>query len=88
MLKREQKKKIIKKYKLHDADTGSQEVQMAILTEEINQLISHLKKHPKDNSSRRGLLAKVNQRKKLLMYLKKENEKRHASIVKKLKLKG
>lgn len=88
MLKREQKEKIIKKYKLHDADTGSQEVQMAILTEEINQLISHLKKHPKDHSSRRGLLAKVNQRKKLLMYLKKENEKRYANIVKKLKLKG
>ena len=88
MLKREQKQKIIKKYKLHDADTGSQEVQMAILTEEIDQLISHLKKHPKDHSSRRGLLAKVNQRKKLLMYLKKENEKRYARIIKKLKLKG
>lgn len=88
MLTREKKEKIIKKYKLHDSDTGSQEVQMAILTEEIQQLISHLKDHPKDHSSRRGLLGKVNQRKKMMVYLKKENEKRYAEVIKKLNLKG
>ncbi len=87
MLKKTKKKKIIKEHKVHETDTGSAEVQIGILTEEIKQLASHLKKHPKDNHSRRGLLAMVSKRKKLLDWLKKENEKRYNKIVKQLKLK-
>ncbi|MDD5551913.1 MAG: 30S ribosomal protein S15 [Candidatus Pacebacteria bacterium] len=77
---------IIKKYRTHKTDTGSADVQIAILTEEISNLAEHLKKNKKDNSSRRGLLMKVAQRKKLLDYLKREDEKRYESIKKKLKL--
>jgi len=87
MLKKTKKKKIIKEHKIHQTDTGSAEVQIGILTEEIKQLASHLKKHPKDNHSRRGLLAMVSKRKKLLDWLKKENEKRYNKIIKQLKLK-
>ncbi|MFH1671380.1 MAG: 30S ribosomal protein S15, partial [Candidatus Portnoybacteria bacterium] len=63
------------------------EVQVAILTEEIAELAKHLKKHPKDNHSRRGLLGMVAKRKKLLDYLKKEDEKKYVKVVKKLGLK-
>ncbi|MFC1663509.1 30S ribosomal protein S15, partial [Patescibacteria group bacterium] len=63
------KESIIKKFKTHASDTGSTEVQIAILTEEINQLTDHLKSHKKDYSSRRGLLRKVGQRRRLLNYL-------------------
>ncbi len=87
MLKKTKKKKIIEEHKVHKTDTGSAEVQISILTEEIKQLTSHLKKHPKDNHSRRGLLAMVSKRKKLLDWLKKENEKRYNKIIKQLKLK-
>jgi len=87
MLKKTKKKKIIEEHKVHKTDTGSAEVQIGILTEEIKQLASHLKKHPKDNHSRRGLLAMVSKRKKLLDWLKKENERRYNKIVKQLKLK-
>jgi small subunit ribosomal protein S15 len=87
MLKKTKKKKIIEEHKVHQTDTGSAEVQIGILTEEIKQLASHLKKHPKDNHSRRGLLAMVSKRKKLLDWLKKENERRYNKIVKQLKLK-
>ena len=80
------KENIIKKYGVHKKDTGSADVQIAILTEEISNLAEHLKKNKKDNSSRRGLLMKVAQRKKLLDYLKREDEKRYESIKKKLKL--
>jgi len=80
------KEEVIKKYRLHDKDTGSAEVQIAILTEEIKELTDHLKKNKKDNSSRRGLLKKVSQRKKLLGYLKREDEKRYNTIVENLKL--
>ncbi len=72
---------------MHDKDTGSAEVQVAILSEEIQRLLSHLKKNPKDNHSRRGLLKMVIKRKKLLTFLKKEDEKRYASIIKKIGLK-
>jgi len=81
-----EKSKIISKYKIHNKDTGSAEVQIAIFTEEIKRLTNHLKKHPKDNHSRRGLLKMVSKRKRLLDYLAKEDEKRYKSIVKKLKL--
>ncbi len=87
MLKKTKKKKIIEEHKVHETDTGSAEVQIAILTEEIKKLTSHLKKHPKDNHSRRGLLGMVSRRKKLLDWLKSENEKRYNKIIKKLELK-
>lgn len=87
MLTPEEKEKIIKKYKLKEKDTGSADVQIALLTEDIKKVLSHLKKHPKDIHSRRGLLKMVIKRKKLLKYLKKENVRRHNSIVKKLGLK-
>ncbi|MDX1535303.1 MAG: 30S ribosomal protein S15 [Candidatus Spechtbacterales bacterium] len=87
MLKSDEKEKIIDKYKLHAKDTGSAEVQIAIITEEIKRLVKHLKKHPKDNHSRRGLLMMVSKRKKLLDYLTRESTKRYNNIVKKLGLK-
>jgi len=87
MLKTEDKQKIIKKYKLHDSDTGSTAVQIAILSEEIDQLQEHLKTHKKDNHSRRGLLKKVNNRRRLLSYLKKTDEAQYTKLIKKLGLK-
>ena len=87
MLSLEEKDKIIKKYKLHDTDTGSTEIQIALLTEEIDQLLLHLKTHPKDFHSKRGLLKMVSKRKSLLAFLKKEDEKRHGVLVKNLGLK-
>lgn len=87
MLTPEEKNKIIADYKLHGADTGSPEVQISLLNEEINRLLLHLKKHKKDVHSRRGLLKMVAKRKKLLNYLKKEDTKRYNSIIKKTGLK-
>jgi len=87
MLDKNIKDKIIKKFKTHEQDTGSSEVQIAILTEEIIRLTEHLKSHKKDFSSRRGLIKKVNQRRKLLKFLKRENAKSFDELVKKLKLK-
>jgi len=87
MLSPEEKEKTIKKYKLHDKDTGSSEVQIALLSEEIKQLLSHLKTHPKDFHSKRGLLKMVSKRKSLLSFLKSENEKRYNSLIKKIGLK-
>jgi small subunit ribosomal protein S15 len=82
------KKDIIKKYKIHDKDTGSPEVQVAIFTEKIEELSSHLKKNKKDHHSRRGLLGMVSKRKRLLTYLKRQDEKRYKSITKKLGIKA
>jgi len=87
MLKTKTKNKTIEKYKTHETDTGSVEVQVAILSGEIDQLAKHLKKHPKDNHSRRGLLVMVSKRKRLLNYLAKEDEKRYNSLIKKIGLK-
>lgn len=87
MLTPEEKEKIIKNYKLHDLDTGSPEVQVALLSEEIKQLLLHLKKHAKDFHSKRGLLKMVSKRRSLLNYLKEEDNKRYNSIVKKIGLK-
>lgn len=78
------KKDIIKKYKLHAKDTGSPEVQIAVFSEKIDELVKHLKKNKKDMHSRRGLLGMVSKRKRLLNYLKRQNEKRYRSISKKL----
>jgi len=87
MLTQEEKLKVIKKYKLHETDTGSPEVQIALLTEEIERLLLHLKKHSKDFHSKRGLLKMVAKRRELLKYLKKEDTRRHNSISKKIGLK-
>lgn len=87
MLDKKKKDKIIEKYKTHKSDTGSPEVQIAILTAEIKELTEHLKTHKKDFSSRRGLIKKVSQRRRLLQYLQRENEKSYDNITKKLKIK-
>lgn len=87
MLKPEEKNKVMKNYKLHETDTGSAEVQIALLTEEIKQLLLHLKTHAKDFHSKRGLLKMVSKRRKLLNYLKKESTRRYNAILKKIGLK-
>jgi len=87
MLTPEEKEKIISKYKLHGSDTGSPEVQITLLTEEIRRLLLHLKKHSKDFHSKRGLLKMVAKRRRFLNYLKREDEKRYNSIIKKIGLK-
>ncbi len=86
MLKSKEKSKIIKEAAIHDKDTGSPEVQISLLTKEIELLAKHLKKHPKDFHSRRGLLSMVSKRRKLLNSLKKESVRRYNKIVKKLGL--
>ncbi len=87
MLTPKEKNALIKKYQIHKDDTGSPEVQVAILTKEIEQVSEHLKIHRKDNHSRRGLLKMVGNRRRLLRYLKNEDQKRFEKIVEKLKLK-
>ena len=87
MLTPEEKEKVIKKYKLHETDTGSPEVQITLLTEEIKKLLLHLKKHSKDFHSKRGLLKMVSKRRRLLGYLKKEDVRRYNSLIKKIGLK-
>lgn len=85
-LQKEIKQDIISKFKLADNDTGSPEVQIAILTERINSLNEHLKLHKKDHHSRRGLLMMVGQRRGLLNYLKSKNVDRYRDIIGKLNL--
>jgi len=87
MLEQKEKLKIIDKFKIHPADSGSPEVQVGILTEEIRKLLLHLKKHAKDFHSKRGLLKMVAKRRTLLTFLKHENEKRYKSLLKKVGLK-
>lgn len=87
MLKTNEKQKIISKFRIHDKDTGSSGVQIAVLTEQIKNLADHLKQNPKDNHSRRGLLKMVAKRKSLLDYLKKTNEEVYEEITKKTGLK-
>lgn len=85
MLTTKKKQNIIKKSRLHDKDTGSPEVQIALLSKRIDELASHLKEHKKDNSSRRGLIKMVADRRKHLKYLEKTDKNRYASETKKLK---
>jgi small subunit ribosomal protein S15 len=80
------KSEIIKSYKIHDNDTGSPEVQVALLTERITYLTEHFKTHKKDHHSRRGLLKLVAQRKKLLNYLKISDRNRYESVIERLGL--
>lgn len=87
MLSKKTKDKIIKKFQVHKGDTGSSSIQIAILTEEIKELTDHLKTHKKDFSSRRGLLKKVAERRRLLFYLKREEPEHYEKVVKELKLK-
>lgn len=87
MLDKKKKLKLIEKFKTHKNDTGSPEVQIAILTEEVKELTRHLKENKKDFSSRRGLIAKVSLRHKLLRYLEREDEKRFTKLLNTLGLK-
>jgi len=87
MLTPKEKIKIIEKYKIHKADTGSAEIQIALLTEEIKELVLHLKSHPKDFHSKRGLLKMVAKRRKFLNDLKEEDLKRYKDIIKQIGLK-
>lgn len=80
------KQQIIDQYKLHDGDTGSPEVQIAILTDRINNLTEHLKIHKKDHHSRRGLLKMVGQRRGLLNYLKDKDIERYRSLISRLEI--
>ena len=87
MLSKQEKDALIKKFRTHKDDTGSPEVQIAILSREIEQVSDHLKVHKKDNHSRRGLLKMVGNRRRLLRYLKQEDQKRFEKLVDRLKLK-
>jgi len=86
MLDKKTKEKIIQKFKTHKNDTGSPQVQIALLTEEIKQLTNHLRDHKHDYSSRRGLLKKVGERRRLLRYLEVEDEKAFEKLAKALDL--
>ncbi len=85
---KEQKEKIIQEYKLHDGDTGSPEVQIAILTYRINALTEHLRTHKKDHHSRRGLFKMIGQRRGLLRYLEKKDINRYRELIEKLGIRG
>ncbi len=86
-MSKDTKKQLISKFKEHPGDTGSASVQVALLTERINYLTEHLKKHKKDFHSRRGLLMLVGRRRRLLSYLKKEGPQSYDEVVKELNLK-
>jgi small subunit ribosomal protein S15 len=85
-LNTEQKQEIIDRYRLHDADTGSPEVQVAILSERITYLTDHFKSHAKDHHSRRGLIKLVGQRRRLLNYLKDKDIERYRALIEQLGL--
>jgi small subunit ribosomal protein S15 len=87
MIAKEKKTEIINKFKTHDSDSGSPEVQIALLTEKIQQLTEHLKIHKKDHHSRRGLIKMVGQRRRHLNYLKREDFERYRELCDKLDLK-
>ncbi|MEE8574094.1 MAG: 30S ribosomal protein S15 [Thermodesulfobacteriota bacterium] len=86
MLSAEKKEEIVREYMVHDKDTGSPEVQVALLTERINHLTGHFKSHKYDHHSRRGLLKMVGQRRRLLDYLKRKDLDRYKELIKRLGL--
>lgn len=86
MLSKRQKQNAIKDYQRHETDTGSAEAQIGLLSKQIQALADHLKKHPKDHHSRRGLLMMVGKRRKFLQYLKREDERQYEKLTKKLAL--
>ena len=83
---KEVKEKIVGDYKTHASDTGSSQVQVALLTQRINELTEHFKTHKKDNHSRRGLLTMVSKRRSLLDYLKRKDESRYQALIKRLEI--
>ena len=85
-LTKDQKEEVVEKFALHEGDTGSPEVQIALLTKQIEELSEHLKQHKKDNHSRRGLLNMVGKRRRLIQYLKNNEPERHQELAKKLKI--
>lgn len=87
MLTKEEKQKTIKVFTMHAGDTGSPEVQVALLSKRIESLTGHLKEHKKDNHSRRGLLQMVSKRRRLLSYLQGKDDKRYKELTKKLGMK-
>ena len=86
VLAKETKQKVVDDFKKHDSDTGSSEVQIALLSERINSLTGHFKKHKKDHHSRRGLLMLINKRRKLLSYLRSTDDEKYKETIKKLGL--
>lgn len=80
-MEKARRQEVIEKYRTHETDTGSPEVQVALLTERINELTSHFKEHKKDHHSRRGLLKMVGKRKRLLEYVKRESEDRYFKLI-------
>ncbi len=82
----EDKQSVIKKYRQHEKDRGSSEVQVALLSQRINQLTDHLAAHKKDHATRRGLMMMVGKRSKLLQYLERENPQRYQKLIQSLKL--
>ncbi|MFM7447480.1 MAG: 30S ribosomal protein S15 [Leptolyngbyaceae cyanobacterium] len=87
-LLQEQKQSLISDYQLHETDTGSTDVQIAMLTERINRLSQHLKINKKDHSSRHGLLSMIGQRKRLLSYLQKQDQARYKALIARLGIRG
>ena len=87
-IKDEVKKELISKFSINEKDTGSAEVQIAILTERIKNLINHFKNHKHDNHSKRGLVSLVNNRKKLLSYLSKKDNEKYMKLIKELNIRG
>ncbi|MBD0362924.1 MAG: 30S ribosomal protein S15 [Coleofasciculus sp. C3-bin4] len=87
-LTQERKQEILQGYQVHETDTGSADVQIAMLIERINRLSEHLKTNKKDHSSRRGLLKMIGQRKRLLGYLRKENIERYQGLIQRLGIRG
>ncbi len=87
-LTQQRKQELISDYQVHETDTGSSEVQIAMLTERINRLSEHLKANQKDHSSRRGLLKLIGQRKRLLSYVQKEDRERYQALIGRLGIRG
>ncbi len=85
---KETKKQLIEEHSINEKDTGSTNIQIAVISERIKNLTDHLKNHKKDNHSKRGLVALVNKRKKLLSYLSKKNNSEYLELIKKLKIRG
>lgn len=87
-LLQEQKQQIISSYQIHETDTGSADVQVAMLTERINRLSLHLRENKKDHASRRGLLKMIGQRKRLLAYILKQDKDRYRALITRLGIRG
>jgi small subunit ribosomal protein S15 len=87
-LLQDRKQEIISEYQVHDTDTGSADVQVAMLTERINRLSSHLQQNKKDHASRRGLLKMIGQRKRLLAYIQKQDQNRYRALITRLGIRG